>query len=154
MADTDGLASSLARPWKKGERFQCLVCCCLSSLDIIKDRNWERHHQHGTKLDISSYHKRKPDDGMKMERPNFGGGGVQVVLFIPWNLQLAIIIQVVIMRSTQPWCFRLCSRCLWKALDEEGCMGLVPWCLDLWCKSSSILNNFLTENKIKSWLKT
>jgi hypothetical protein len=26
-------------------------------------------------LDISSYHKRKPDDGMKMERPNFGGGG-------------------------------------------------------------------------------
>ncbi len=23
-------------------------------------------------------------------------------------------------------CFRWCSWCLWKALDEEGCMGLVP----------------------------
>jgi hypothetical protein len=27
----------------------------------------------------------------------------------------------VLMRST-----KLCSWCLWKALDEEGCMGLVP----------------------------
>ncbi len=41
----------------------------------------------------------------------------------------------VIMKSTEPGCFRLCCWCLWKALDEEGCMGLVP-CLDLWCKSS------------------
>jgi len=37
----------------------------------------------------------------------------------------------VIMRSTKPGCFRSCSWCLWKALDEEGCMGLVPWDLDL-----------------------
>ncbi len=34
-----------------------------------------------------------------------------------------------------------------KALDEEGCMGLVPWRLDLvWCKSSGMLNDFFTEN--------
>jgi hypothetical protein len=31
-----------------------------------------------------------------------------------------------VMRSTELGCFRLCSWCLWKALDEEGCMGLVP----------------------------
>ncbi len=24
-------------------------------------------------------------------------------------------------------CLRLCSWCLWKALDEEGCMGFVPF---------------------------
>ncbi len=30
----------------------------------------------------------------------------------------------VVMRSTKPGCFRSCSWCLWKALDEEGwCMG-------------------------------
>jgi hypothetical protein len=39
----------------------------------------------------------------------------------------------VVMRSTQPGCFRSCSWCLWKALDKEGCMGLVPLRLDLQC---------------------
>jgi hypothetical protein len=52
----------------------------------------------------------------------------------------------VLMRSTEPGCFRSCSWSLWKALDEEGCMGLVRWHLDLWCKSSWILNDFFTEN--------
>ncbi len=28
-----------------------------------------------------------------------------------------------IMRSTELGCFRLCSWCLWKSLDEEECMG-------------------------------
>jgi hypothetical protein len=32
----------------------------------------------------------------------------------------------VVMRSTKSGCFRSCSWCLWKALDEEGCMGMVP----------------------------
>jgi hypothetical protein len=40
----------------------------------------------------------------------------------------------VLMRSTKPGCFRSCSWSLWKALDDEGCMGLVPWRLDLRCK--------------------
>jgi hypothetical protein len=31
----------------------------------------------------------------------------------------------VIMRSIKLGCFRLCSWCLWKALDKEECMGLV-----------------------------
>ncbi len=56
----------------------------------------------------------------------------------------------VVMRSTKLGHFRLCSWCLWKALDDEGCMGLVPWHLDSWCKSSWILNDFFTENYIKS----
>jgi hypothetical protein len=32
----------------------------------------------------------------------------------------------VVMRSSKPGCFRLCSQCIWKALHEEGYMGLVP----------------------------
>jgi hypothetical protein len=52
----------------------------------------------------------------------------------------------VVMRSTEPRCFRSCTYCLWKALNEYGCMGLVPWHLDLQCKSSWILNDFLTKN--------
>jgi hypothetical protein len=43
---------------------------------------------------------------------------------------------IVLMRSTEPGRFRLCSWCLWKALNEEGCMGLVPWSLVLRSKSS------------------
>ncbi len=42
----------------------------------------------------------------------------------------------VVMRSIKLRCFILCSRCLWKALTEEVCMGLFPGCLDLWRKSS------------------
>jgi len=34
----------------------------------------------------------------------------------------------VVMRSTKLGCFRSCSWCLWKALDEEGYMGLVQGC--------------------------
>ncbi len=41
-----------------------------------------------------------------------------------------------------PGCFRLCSWSLWNALKEEGCISLVPWWLDLQCKSSWILNDF------------
>jgi hypothetical protein len=54
----------------------------------------------------------------------------------------------VVMRSTELGCFRSCCWCLWKALNEEGCMGLVPWCLDLRCKSSWILNDFFTKIKL------
>jgi hypothetical protein len=32
----------------------------------------------------------------------------------------------VAMRSTELGCFRSCSWCLWKALEKEGCMALVP----------------------------
>jgi hypothetical protein len=42
----------------------------------------------------------------------------------------------VVMRSTKPVYVRLYSWCFWKALDEEGCMGLFLWRLNLRCKSS------------------
>ncbi len=32
-------------------------------------------------------------------------------------------------------------------------MGLVPWRLDLWCRSSWILNDFFTKIKLKLYLK-
>ncbi len=51
----------------------------------------------------------------------------------------------VLMRSTELGPFRR-SWSLWKALKEEGCSGLVSWCLDLWCRSSRILNEFFAEN--------
>jgi hypothetical protein len=63
----------------------------------------------------------------------------------PSHLSMKVVCFVV-MRSTELGCFRSCSWCLWKALDEEACMGLVPWHLDLRCKSSWILNDFFTEN--------
>jgi hypothetical protein len=54
----------------------------------------------------------------------------------------------VVMRSTELGCFRFCSWCLWKALDEEGCMGLFPWRLDLWC--AKVLEYWMTSSlKIK-----
>ncbi len=49
---------------------------------------------------------------------------------------------------TQPGCFRLCSWSLWKALKEEGCIGLVSWHLDLWCRSSWILNDSSLKIKL------
>jgi hypothetical protein len=52
----------------------------------------------------------------------------------------------VVMRSTKPGCSRLCSWCLGKLSTKEGCMGLVPWRLDLPAKSFRILNDFFTEN--------
>jgi hypothetical protein len=42
----------------------------------------------------------------------------------------------VVMRSTVPGCFRSCSWCLWKALDEEGCMGVFH---DVWTCSAKVL---------------
>jgi hypothetical protein len=60
------------------------------------------------------------------------------------------LVLFVLMRPTEPGCFTSRSWSLWKALEEEGCMGLVPWRFDLQCKSSWILNDFFTENQIKS----
>jgi hypothetical protein len=66
-----------------------------------------------------------------------------------WS-KLVSLFCFVLMKSSKPGCFMSCSWSLWKALEERGCIGLVPWGLDLWCKSSWILNDFFTENKIKS----
>jgi hypothetical protein len=46
---------------------------------------------------------------------------------IPQNTHLSMkegsLFCFVVMRSTELGCFRSCSLCLWKALDEEGRMG-------------------------------
>jgi hypothetical protein len=56
------------------------------------------------------------------------------------------------MRSTELGCSRSFSCCLWTALDEEGCMGLVPCHSDLWCKSSWILDDSSLKIKLnQSW---
>ncbi len=47
----------------------------------------------------------------------------------------------VVMRSTEPGCFRWCSWCLWKALDEEGCMGLVPCA---WTSCAKVLEYWMS----------
>jgi hypothetical protein len=56
----------------------------------------------------------------------------------------------VFMRSTKGGCFRLHSWSLLKALKEEGCIGLVFWRLYMSCKTFWILNDFFSENWIKS----
>jgi hypothetical protein len=66
----------------------------------------------------------------------------------PWRK----VVCFVIMRSTELGCLKLCSWFLWKSLDEEGCMGLVPWHLHLGCKSFWILNFFSLKIKLnRSW---
>jgi hypothetical protein len=53
----------------------------------------------------------------------------------------------VVMRSTKLGCFKSCSWCLWKALNERK--GASAWFhanLNLLCKSSWILNDFFTVN--------
>jgi hypothetical protein len=56
------------------------------------------------------------------------------------------------MRSTKEGCFRSHSWSLWKALEEEGRISLVSWCLDLWYRSSWMLNIFSLKIKLNhSW---
>jgi hypothetical protein len=64
----------------------------------------------------------------------------------------------VLMKSTVPGCFRSHFWSLWKALEEKkkkkGCISLVSWHLDLRCKSSWILNDYLILSPfILCWVK-
>jgi hypothetical protein len=56
------------------------------------------------------------------------------------------------MRFIELGCFRLCSWCLWKALDKEGYMGLVN---DVWTCGAKLLKYWMiSSQKIKlnrSW---
>jgi hypothetical protein len=58
---------------------------------------------------------------------------------------LFVLFYFVLMKSIKLGCFKSCSWSLWKALEEEGCIGLVSWRLDLWCKSSWIMNDFFIK---------
>jgi hypothetical protein len=57
-----------------------------------------------------------------------------------------LFVLFVLMRSTESGCFRWRSWSHWKVLEEKGCISLVPWRLDLRCKSSWILNDIFIEN--------
>jgi hypothetical protein len=67
---------------------------------------------------------------------------------VQWNnlsTKEGSLFSFVVMRSTELGCFRLCTWCLWKALNKKGCICFVPRRLELRCKSSGILNDFFTE---------
>jgi len=63
-----------------------------------------------------------------------------------------LFVLFVSMRSTEPGCFRLCSWSLWKALEEERCISLVPY---VWTCSAKVLEySMISSLKIKlncSW---
>ncbi len=89
---------------------------------------------------INLYFPRKPFCGI-------GCLGVQALMYL-WRKVVCLFLFFSCLWDPPNWdaldcgCFRLCSWSLWKALNEQGCIGLVPWCLDVWCKSSWILNDF------------
>jgi hypothetical protein len=60
------------------------------------------------------------------------------------------------MRSTEPGCFKLCSWSLWKALEEEGHIGLVLNPKPIWTCCVEVLEYGMIPSlkiKIKSYLK-
>ncbi len=60
------------------------------------------------------------------------------------------IVLCVLVRSTEPGCLiQITFLVSLESSRGEGCIGMVPWCLDLRCKSFWTLNNFFTENEIK-----
>ncbi len=61
------------------------------------------------------------------------GTGFKLVylLMVEGSLFVCLFVLFVLMRSTKGGCSRSCSWSLWKALEEEGCMGLVSWRLEL-----------------------
>jgi len=67
----------------------------------------------------------------------------------------------VVMRSTEPGCFRLCSLCHWKALDASDCVlcvigklstrtGVWSWFHDVWTCGAKVLEYWMISSlKIK-----
>jgi hypothetical protein len=72
-----------------------------------------------------------------------------------WRMVVCFVLFCfVVMRSTKLECFRSCSWCLLKALNEEGCMGLA-WFHDVWtCGAKGLEYWMISSLKIKlnnSW---
>jgi hypothetical protein len=68
----------------------------------------------------------------------------------PWfynylSMKVVCLLCFVLMRSTKLGCFRLRSWSVWKALEEEGCIGLISCHFNLLCSCSWTLNDFFTE---------
>ncbi len=54
---------------------------------------------------------------------------LEMKLFFNLSMKEGSLFWFVVMRSTELKCFRLCSWCLWKALNERGAWG---WFHDVW----------------------
>jgi hypothetical protein len=67
--------------------------------------------------------------------------GCLFVLFCTYRIHRTGMLQIMFLVSLE------------SSLEEKGCIGLVSWCLDMLCKSFWILNDFFSENWIKSKLK-
>ncbi len=87
----------------------------------------------GTKLVLSGHHPSISQKGPIADLTSFLGKAPGIGLY-PTHLSMkeGSLFSFVGMRSTEPGCFRSSYWCFWKALDEEWCMGLVPWRLDLY----------------------
>jgi hypothetical protein len=82
----------------------------------------------GTKLFLSGHHPSISQKGPIANLTSFLGKAPDIVLYLT-HLSMkegSFFVVVVGMRSTELGCFRSSYWCLWKALDEEWCMGLVP----------------------------
>jgi hypothetical protein len=98
----------------------------------------------GTKLVLSGHHPSIAQKGPIADLTSFLGKAPGIGLYLTHlSMKEGSLFSFVGMRSTEPGCFRSSYWCLWKALDEEWCMGLVPWRLDLQCKSSWISFNII-----------
>ncbi len=97
--------------------------------------------------------KRSVWDFLTTLKDNFGflKKNCIIIIYLWIQVDCFVLFWSLVMKFTELGCFRLCSWCHWKAFNE-GCMGLVPWHLDLRCKSSWILNDVFIENSIQlSW---
>jgi hypothetical protein len=55
-----------------------------------------------------------------------------------------------VMRSTKPGCFRLCSWCLWKAVDEEE-KGAWAWLHGVWTCGAKVLEYWMISSLKIIW---
>jgi hypothetical protein len=70
----------------------------------------------------------------------------------PFHLSMkegCLFVLFALMRFTELVCFRSWSWSLWKALEEQGCIGLVSCIWTLPCRSSWILKWMIPSLKIK-----
>jgi hypothetical protein len=113
----------------------------------IRKSDGKKRSKHGGTHGIWTKKRRKKTRGVSHCGLALTWDGILQVL--PFTIKWRKVVCFVLFCSYEihrTGCFRSCSLCFSKALNEEGCMSLVPWCLDFWPKSSWILNDFFTQN--------
>jgi hypothetical protein len=56
------------------------------------------------------------------------------------------VVCFVVRRSIKPGCFRSCSECLWKALNEEGWRGAWAWFHGVWTCNAKVLEYWMISS--------